>query len=110
MAAAISGAKAKKRAMKKALFFGALSAGLYAAVFTHASLIMSYFTRGGVYAIAPVATVFLFSYVHGTLASNVWTALGIMPSRQVEEKRVEKPVTVPARAERPRVYASPPQA
>lgn len=103
-----SGVKARKRAAKMALFYGALSAGLYAAVFTHASLIMSYFTKGGFYAIAPVATVFLFSYVHGSLASNVWTLLGIVPSRQVEQKRVEKPVTVPKRVERPRLYATPP--
>jgi len=103
-----AGIKARNRAIKKALFYGVLSAGLYTAVFTHASLVMSYFTKGGLYALAPVATVLVFSYVHGSLASNVWTALGIVASRQIEQKRVEKPVTVPKRVERPRLYATPP--
>jgi hypothetical protein len=38
---------------------------------------MSNFTRGGWYAAMPIATVFVFSFVHGAFASHLWSLLGI---------------------------------
>lgn len=79
-----------RQARMKALLFGTLSAAIYAAVFTNADLVMEYFTKGGFYNVLPVMTVITVSYVHGSFASNVWTALGINASR--------KSVKVPAPA------------
>ena len=71
----------KKRHVKNCLLFGALTAGVYAAVFTNQDLVMTYFTKGGLYALLPVAVVFVVSYVHGNFTSAFWSALGIEGSK-----------------------------
>ena len=84
-------AKANKRkVIIRALIFGALSVSLYAAVFVNQAAILTMFTKGGLYALLPVGAVFVFSYVHGTFASNVWTALGIEASKNIPAKTVRK--------------------
>jgi hypothetical protein len=82
--------KSRKRHVSRTLIFGALAAGLYAAVFTNSASIMTYFTKGGVYALLPVATVFVFSYVHGSFTSNFWSALGIEGSKTASQKAPQK--------------------
>ena len=52
--------ESKKRFIGKTILCGVVSACLYAAVFTHADLVMQLFTRGGIYAALPVATVLVF--------------------------------------------------
>jgi len=42
---------------------------------------MTYFTKGGFYALLPVAVVFLVSYAHGNFTSSFWSALGIEGSK-----------------------------
>jgi hypothetical protein len=96
----------RARAVKRSLLFGALSTGLYAAIFFKADVVNAYFCKGGAYCLLPVATVFLFSYVHGSLASNVWTALGIVASGKTATKTVRKDVRVNERASRPRPRAT----
>lgn len=76
----------KKKATLNALLFGAVSIGLYAAVFKFADPMVTLYAKGGAYCLLPVSTVFLFSYVHGNFASNVWTALGIEASSTAERK------------------------
>jgi len=71
----------KKRHVKNCFLFGALTAGVYAAVFTNQDLVMTYFTKGGLYALLPVAVVFAVSYVHGNFTSAFWSALGIEGSK-----------------------------
>ncbi|WP_198013827.1 hypothetical protein [Desulforegula conservatrix] len=61
----------------KTLIYGIISVALYAAVFTHAEIVMSYFTKGGLYSALPIVTVFIFSFVHGAFAGNLWSLLGI---------------------------------
>ncbi|MGE4551969.1 MAG: hypothetical protein AB7D57_02590 [Desulfovibrionaceae bacterium] len=85
----------RKQAARRAAVFGVLAIGLYAAVFTHTDFIMKYWTQGGVSALLPVATVFLFSYVHGSFASNFWTAIGIQASRTTRKKVTEQPTKRP---------------
>lgn len=87
----------------KTLIFGTMTAIFYAAVFSNSDFLMRYFTRGGLYALLPVATVFAFSYAHGSFTSNFWSALGIEGSKaatlkptKVAEKRPDT---------RPRVHA-----
>lgn len=67
----------RKRHLKNCLVFGGLTAGLYAAVFTNPEIIMTYLTKGGFYALLPVAVVLCVSYVHGNFTNSFWAALGI---------------------------------
>jgi len=67
----------KKKALVSAIVMGALSIGLYALLFVKEDLVNSTFGKGGVYAVLPIATAFLFSFVHGNFTGSFWTALGI---------------------------------
>lgn len=85
--------KAKNHARKsivRALLFGAVSVGLYTAVFVNQAAMLTLFTKGGLYALLPVVTVFVFSYVHGNFAGSVWTALGIEASNKTATKQIRK--------------------
>ena len=94
-------AKQKRmKALKGTVIFGLITAALYAAVFLNSGVVMKYFTKGGLYALLPVGTAFLFSFVHGAFTGNFWTALGIEASKKVT--RVEVPATQPAKRVRPR--------
>jgi len=94
----------RSRAKRKAALYGVLSIALYAAVFSFSQTVLSYCAKGGFYNVLPVTAVFLFSYVHGTFAGNVWTALGIEGSAASVRKGAEmaKRTKKPAR---PRVVA-----
>jgi len=67
----------RKKALVRAITMGALSLGLYALLFVKQDLVNATFGKGGVYALLPIATAFLFSFVHGSFTGNFWTALGI---------------------------------
>lgn len=84
----------------KTLLFGLLSITLYAAVFSHGTAVAHFFARGAWYAILPILTVFLFSFVHGAFASHVWTLLGI-EARKTAQHRPEKR-KAPSKRKRPR--------
>lgn len=91
----------RKKARARALVFGAASLSLYVAIFAFADAVTPLFARGGVYSLLPVATVFVFSYVHANFAGNVWTALGIEASSKIS--RPSAVVTAKKRADkRPR--------
>ena len=97
----------KPKPWRQTIGYGAISAALYAAVFTHPDTVMQYFARGGWYAALPIATVFVFSFAHGAFASHLWSLLGIQAYqknalRQVQRKVVSK--RKPAQ-KRPRAYA-----
>ena len=79
--------------LAKTLIFGAMTAGLYAAVFTYADVIMKFWTKGGIYCLLPVATVFVFSYAHGSFTGNFWSALGIEGSKASATKQKETRVS-----------------
>jgi len=90
----------RMKALKATVIFGLFTAALYAAVFLNSGLVMKYFTKGGMYALLPVGTAFLFSFVHGAFTGNFWSALGIEASKKTT--RVELPATQPAKRVRPR--------
>jgi hypothetical protein len=102
----------KKRHVKNCLLFGALTVGVYAAVFANQDLVMKYFTKGGLYALLPVAVVFAVSYVHGNFTSAFWSALGIEGSKAtVSQPVADVRQNVPAadairKDERPRAQVS----
>jgi hypothetical protein len=79
----------RKRHVQNCFVFGAMTAGLYAAVFTHQELVMTYFTKGGMYALLPVALVFAVSYTHGNFTSSFWSALGIEGSKASPTKKAD---------------------
>lgn len=98
----------KKRHINNCFLFGSLTAALYAAVFAYQDLVMTYFTKGGAYALLPVATVFAVSYFHGNFTSSFWSALGIEASKKTTEKRTQadRPVAAPRPDSRPRVQVN----
>lgn len=93
----------RKTALKSTIFFGLLTAGLYTAVFSNAPLIMKYFTKGGLYAVLPVGTAFIFSFVHGAFTGSFWTACGIEPSKRITA--IAEKYKTTRRGRRPRLYA-----
>lgn len=98
----------KKRHINNCIIFGTLTAALYGAVFAYQDLVMATFTKGGAYALLPVATVFAVSYFHGNFTSSFWSALGIEASKKTAEKRspAETTVTAPRPDTRPRVQVN----
>ena len=90
----------KKKAVLRTVMYGAVSAAMLAAVFSHSDAITSLFSLGGIYAALPIATVFAFSFAHGAFASNLWSALGI---EATTKKTAPRPAeSVPRPAQRPR--------
>jgi hypothetical protein len=97
----------RKKPVGKTIVLGVLTAALYAAVFWKADVLMKSFTRGGVYAVLPIATAIAFSFAHGAFASNLWSLLGIHARPKTEAYKTVSP-SAPApkvKPKRPRVYA-----
>jgi hypothetical protein len=66
-----------KKPYAKAFIYGVLSISLYIAVFTNESYVREVWAKGGIYAALPIATVFLFSFIHGSFANYLMSSLGI---------------------------------
>ena len=101
----------KKRHFKSCVLFGALTTGLYASVFANQDAVMTYFTKGGVFALLPVALVFAVSYVHGNFSSSFWSALGIEGSQVTAAQRAQldraaEEAAQPRKTSRPRAQLS----
>lgn len=79
--------RTRKRNGVRSVVFGIASVALYAAVFTHSDWVANLSAKGGFYAVVPVITVFLFSYIHGTFAGSFWSALGIEASKGAAAKK-----------------------
>ena len=79
--------RTRRRNGVRSVVFGIASVALYAAVFTHSDLITSLSAKGGLYAVVPVITVFLFSYIHGSFTGAFWSALGIEASKGAAAKK-----------------------
>ncbi len=95
----------RRRARNRAFLFGGMSLALYAALFLFSKPLMAAFTKGHFYALLPVATAFLFSYVHGTFTGSFWTAMGIDASSKAVRKTAQPTVAAPRRDRRPRATA-----
>jgi len=67
----------KKKPVAKLMAYGVGSCAIYTAVYLFQDIIMANFAKGGVYTVLPIATVFLFSWIHGTFAGTLWEVLGI---------------------------------
>ncbi|WP_157470029.1 universal stress protein [Desulfobulbus elongatus] len=91
----------KKRYVRQCVLFGALTSALYATVFAYQDVVMTYFSKGGVYAVLPVITVFAVSYFHGNFTSAFWSALGIEASKKSAARQVAPEQKVTDTAPRP---------
>ena len=97
----------RKRHVKNCFVFGALTAVMYATVFTHPQTFMTYLTKGGFYALLPVAVVLAVSYAHGNFTNSFWAALGIegskvTPGKQAEVRKESTDTTGARKDTRPR--------
>ncbi len=75
----------KKKPYGALLIMGLLSTALYVFMLLNQPAVNKYFAMGGVYAFLPIATAFIFSYVHGSFTGNFWTILGIEASKKKKE-------------------------
>jgi hypothetical protein len=87
----------------KTVGFGLGTAVLYAAVFMNTDTVMHYFTKGAWYAALPIATVFVFSFVHGAFSSYLWEALGIQAPKKVQPRPTAAKRPVARKRPRPEV-------
>ncbi len=76
----------KKKPIGKMIAYGLGSVVLYTLLLTNQDLINQTFTRGGLYALLPIATAFIFSIVHGNFTGNFWTVLGVEARKKREVK------------------------
>lgn len=66
----------KKKPYSRVAILGVMSLASYYVLFTHSSIVMEYFIKGGFYAALPIVTALYFSFVHGAFASGVLSLLG----------------------------------
>lgn len=76
----------RKKPVGKMIFMGILSVALYAVLLLKQDMITSYFGRGGMYAVLPIVTAFLFSFIHGSFTGDFWTVLGVEAKKKKEVK------------------------
>ena len=82
---ASSNGSSKKKPYGAAIILGIISLALYVGLLTQQEVVNQYFTKGGVYAFLPIATAFIFSFVHGNFTGNFWTVLGVEASKKKKE-------------------------
>jgi len=96
----------KRKLIVKTILFGAFTAVLYGVMFSNPDYVVQLFSRGGIYAALPIATVFVFSFAHGTFSGNLWSVLGIEAVTKQPAKRPAVRPTRPAQRPRPRLRMS----
>jgi hypothetical protein len=79
--------KKKKKPVGPAILFGIVSIGLYVVLLSNQGLLNANFARGGVFAFLPIATAFIFSFIHGNFTGHFWTILGVEASKKKQEVR-----------------------
>ena len=75
----------KKKPIGKMLIMGIISIALYATLLMKQDLVNGSFARGGLYAFLPIATAFIFSFIHGSFTGNFWTVMGIEAAKKKKE-------------------------
>ena len=85
--------ESRSKLVGKTVALGLGTVAIYAAVFLNAGTVMRLFTKGGLYAALPIATVFIVSFVHGAFAHNFWSCLGIEATKKVQPRVAPRPVS-----------------
>lgn len=75
----------KKKPVGKMLVMGLISLGLYTLLLTNQDLVNGNFAKGGWYALLPIITAFVFSFIHGAFTGDFWTVLGIEAAKKKKE-------------------------
>jgi hypothetical protein len=75
----------RKKPVVAMIVMGIISVALYATLLAKQDLVNSTFSRGGLYALLPIITAFVFSYFHGTFTGHFWTVLGVEASKKKKE-------------------------
>lgn len=75
----------KKKPVTALVLTGIVSIVMYGLLLSKQDLINSTFGKGGMYAILPIVTAFLFSFVHGAFTGHFWTVLGIEAAKKKKE-------------------------
>ncbi len=75
----------KKKPVGIMIVTGVISVALYATLLLNQDLANSNFAKGGLYALLPIITAFVFSYFHGSFTGHFWTVLGVEASKKKKE-------------------------
>jgi len=75
----------KKKPYGKMIVMGLISLALYTLLLTKQDLVNSTFAQGGWYALLPIITAFVFSFIHGSFTGDFWTVLGVEAARKKKE-------------------------
>jgi len=75
----------KKKPVGTMIVMGIISMALYATLLLKQDLLNSTFAKGGLYALLPIITAFVFSYFHGSFTGHFWTVLGVEASKKKME-------------------------
>jgi len=75
----------KKKPAGAMVAMGVISIALYTILLLHQDQVNSTFSRGGLFALLPIITAFVFSFVHGSFTSHFWTVLGIEAAKKKRE-------------------------
>ncbi len=75
----------KKKPVSAMIAMGIISAAMYAALLLNQDLVINIFGKGGLYALLPIVTAFVFSYFHGSFTGHFWSVLGIEASKKKRE-------------------------
>jgi hypothetical protein len=75
----------KKKPVVRMLVMGLISLALYAILLAKQDEVNGMFGKGGWFALLPVATAFVFSFIHGNFTGDFWTVLGVEAARKKKE-------------------------
>ncbi|HYA86171.1 MAG TPA: hypothetical protein VEI57_03760 [Nitrospirota bacterium] len=75
----------KKKPVSAMIAMGIISAAMYAALLLNQDLVNNTFGKGGLYALLPIITAFVFSFFHGSFTGHFWSVLGIEASKKKRE-------------------------
>ncbi len=75
----------RKKPVGAMIGMGIISIALYAALLLKQDWVNNTFAKGGLYALLPIVTAFVFSYFHGTFTGHFWTVLGVEAAKKKKE-------------------------
>ena len=75
----------RKKPVGAMIVMGIISLALYATLLLKQDWLNGTFAKGGLYALLPIITAFIFSYFHGSFTGHFWTVLGIEASKKKME-------------------------
>ena len=75
----------KRKPVGAMIVMGVISIALYTTLLLKQDMINETFAKGGMYALLPIITAFVFSYFHGGFTGHFWTVLGVEAASKKKE-------------------------